>query len=123
MEDLSHLLAGDQVVGLTYEQTLSAVRNMAAIHAEFWIDSALEQHSWLPQHCLWFASPKQSVVEDFFATYDVHFGSEVTALYGAVLEQSDAIKAALNQRKWTLIHGDLRADNLCSMPTQEPLSR
>ena len=112
MEDLSHLLAGDQVVGLTYEQTLSAVRNMAAIHAEFWMDSALEQYNWLPHHGLWFASPKQSVMEDFFATYGVRFGSEVTALYGAVLEQSDAINAALNQRKWTLIHGDLRADNL-----------
>ncbi|QNJ24491.1 phosphotransferase enzyme family protein [Synechococcus sp. SYN20] len=77
MEDLSHLLAGDQVVGLTYEQTLSAVRNMAAIHAEFWMDSALEQYNWLPHHGLWFASPKQSVMEDFFATYGVRFGSEV----------------------------------------------
>ena len=112
MEDLSHLLAGDQVVGLTYEQTLSAVRNMATIHAEFWMDSALEQHNWLPHHGLWFASPKQSVMEDFFATYGVRFGSEVNALYGAVIEQSDAINTALSQRKWTLIHGDLRADNL-----------
>ena len=56
---------GDQVVGLTYEQTLSAVRKMAAIHAEFWMDAALEQHNWLPHHGLWFASPKQNVIEDF----------------------------------------------------------
>lgn len=59
MEDLSDLNAGDQVVGLTYEQTLSAVRNMAVIHAEFWMDAALAKHDWLPHHGLWFGAPKQ----------------------------------------------------------------
>ncbi len=112
MEDLSSLRAGDQVVGLTYAQTLSAVRNMAAIHAAFWMDGALEQHQWLPVHGLWFSSPKPEVIDDFFATYGVRFGTDVCALYSAVVAQSEAINAAMNERQWTLIHGDLRADNL-----------
>ena len=112
MEDLSDLNAGDQVVGLTYAQTLSAVQNMAAIHAEFWMDDALAEHDWLPHHGLWFGAPKQEIMEDFFATYGVRFGSEACKLYSSVLEQSDAINAALSESRWTLIHGDLRADNL-----------
>lgn len=112
MEDLSHLRGGDQVIGLTFEETLASIRSIAAIHATFWMDSSLKKHAWLPKHGFWFSSPKPEIIDDFFATYGVRFGTEACQLYRAVLEQSRAIDAALDRRPWTLVHGDLRADNL-----------
>ena len=112
MEDLSHLRSGDQVIGLSYAETRATVERMAAFHAAFWLEPALEQHSWLPRHGFWFADPKAEIVEDFFRVYGVRFGAEVCRLYRAVLEQSSAIDRALDHRPWTLVHGDLRADNV-----------
>jgi hypothetical protein len=119
LEDLSHLTPGDQVVGLTRAQTRSCIEGMAAIHAEFWLDPELERHSWLPSHVFWFSTPKQELVEGFLATHGVRFGAELSRLFRAVLEQTEAIDAALLQRPWTLVHGDLRADNLLFDGTPE----
>lgn len=119
MEDLTHLRSGDQVIGLSYQETLATIQRMAAIHAEFWMDDGLQQHGWLPDHGFWFANHQQPIVEDFFATYGVRFGPEVCRLYRAVLEQSSAIDQALDARPWTLVHGDLRADNLLFGDTTE----
>lgn len=123
MEDLTHLHSGDQVIGLSYGETLATVERMAAIHAEFWMDADLKQHSWLPRHGFWFADPKAEIVDDFFATYGVRFGPAVCKLYQAVLEQTSAIDDALEDRPWTLVHGDLRADNvLFDRTADDPLS-
>lgn len=112
MEDLSHLRSGDQVIGLSHQETVATIERMAAIHAEFWLDPSLKEHSWLPEHGFWFADPKPAIVDDFFAVYGVRFGPEVCRLYRAVLEQTTAIDQALEDRPWTLVHGDLRADNV-----------
>ena len=72
----------------------------------------MNEHSWLPNHGFWFADSKAEIVDDFFATYGVGFGTDICRLYRAVLEQSSEIDQALNDRPWTLFHGDLRADNL-----------
>lgn len=119
MEDLTHLRSGDQVIGLSDQETLATIRRMAAIHAEFWMDPGLQQHSWLPSHGFWFSTPDPAIVEDFFATYGVRFGPDVCRLYRAVLEQTSAIDAAIAARPWTLVHGDLRADNLLFGRTAE----
>jgi hypothetical protein len=119
LEDLTHLRSGDQVIGLTDQETLASIRRMAAIHAEFWLDPGLRQHDWLPDHGFWFATPNGEIVEDFFATYGVRFGPEVSRLYRTVLEQNDAIDQALAERPWTLVHGDLRADNLLFSDTAD----
>jgi hypothetical protein len=119
MEDLTHLRSGDQVIGLSYAETLATIGRMAAIHAEFWLDPSLQQHAWLPDHGFWFSTPKAEHVEEFFATYGVRFGPEVCRLFRAVLEQTSAIDQALDRRPWTLVHGDLRADNLLFGRTAE----
>jgi hypothetical protein len=119
MEDLSHLRSGDQVVGLSYQESAATIEAMAAIHAEFWMDPALEQHSWLPEGSFWYAEPKTEILDDFLAVYGVRFGPEVCRLHAAVLEQTSAINQALRDRPWTLVHGDLRADNLLFDNTAE----
>ncbi len=112
LEDLTNLRSGDQVIGLSLEESIASIRRMGRIHARFWMDSALQDHHWLPQHGFWFGQPKPEIADDFFRTYRTRFGKEVCRLYQAVLEQDEAINQAIEARPWTLVHGDLRADNL-----------
>lgn len=112
IEDLTHLRSGDQVIGLSFEESLDSVRRMGRIHARFWMDPALQDHQWLPPHGFWFGQTKPEKSEDFFRIYGTRFGKEVCRLYRAVQEQSEAIDQAIDARPWTLVHGDLRADNL-----------
>jgi len=112
MEDLTHLRSGDQVIGLSDQETIDTLERMAAIHAEFWLDPGLQQHDWLPQQGFWFADPKPDLSDDFFATYGIRLGPEVCRLHRVVQEQSSAIDEAVAARPWTLVHGDLRADNV-----------
>jgi len=77
MEDLTHLRSGDQVIGLSEQETIDSIERIAAIHAEFWLDPGLAQLTWLPQKGFWFADPKPDLSEDFFATYGIRFGPEV----------------------------------------------
>ena len=112
MEDLSHLRSGDQLRGMTQAETLASLRSMAVLHAEFWLDPQLAQHAWLPAHSFWFQRPQADLIEPFFESYEVRLGVTATKIMRAVLEQGDAIDTALSERPWTLVHGDLRADNL-----------
>jgi thiamine kinase-like enzyme len=107
------------VVGLTRQETRYTVKRMAVLHAEFWMDPHLEQQDWLPAHNFWFAQPDAELVEPFFQAYGVRLGESVSKICRAVLEQSEAINAAISERPWTLIHGDLRADNLLFGGTTE----
>ncbi len=119
IEDLTHLRAGDQVVGLTRQETSASIQRMAALHAEFWMDPHLEQQEWLPAHNFWFAQPDPELIEPFFQAYGVRLGESASKICRAVIEQGDAINGAIHARPWTLIHGDLRADNLLFGGTYE----
>ncbi len=112
MEDLSHLRSGDQLQGLSHAETVASLQSIAVLHAEFWLDPQLERQSWLPAHSFWFQHPQADLVEPFVETYSVRLGEQATTIVRAVLEQGEAIDAALAERPWTLVHGDLRADNL-----------
>ena len=122
MEDLSALRSGDQVIGLTLKDTVSAIKAAAKVHASFWMDEELPSHDWLPKHQFWFDSKQEEGIEDFFTTYGVRLGDKACDLLRAVLTQQEAIQAALDARPWSLIHGDLRADNLLfeSDDSQDP---
>ena len=121
MEDLSHLRPGDQIRGLTHPETLAALQRLAVIQAEFWLDPLLEQQAWLPAHSFWFQRPHGDLHQPFFDDYDVRLGEQASIIFRAVLEQGEAIDAAVAERPWSLVHGDLRADNLLfGGPAQAP---
>jgi hypothetical protein len=77
LEHLTHLRSGDQVIGLSTQETLAMIQRMPAIHAEFWQDPGLHEHSWLPDPCFWFTTLDPELGDDFF----------VTVLNGNVLSQ------------------------------------
>ena len=74
MEDLSALRSGDQVIGLTLKDTISAIQAAAKVHTSFWMDEELSSHDWLPKHQFWFDSKQEEGIEDFFTIYGVRLG-------------------------------------------------
>lgn len=112
MEDLSHLRPGDQVRGLRQQEVRAVVRRMAAIHAHFWRDASLQGLDWLPSHRYWFSDPDLGLLEAFLQEYGLRIGPQMAQLLPEVMAQLPLIDAEIASRPFTLIHGDLRADNL-----------
>jgi len=123
IEDLTHMRPGDQVLGLSQAETLASIKRMAVLHAEFWMDPHLEEQPWLPPNNFWFSEPKEENEEPFYQNYGVRLGETALNVCKAVLEQGEALNEAISKRPWTLIHGDLRADNLLFSGTDhEPVA-
>lgn len=112
MEDLSHYRAGDQVRGLSHEEARAVVRRLATIHACFWQKPDLEIHGWLPVHQYWFSDLDHTLLEPFLQTYGRRIGDRMSLVIEGCLKQLGEIDAAIANRPFTLVHGDLRADNL-----------
>jgi len=116
MEDLGGMTIGDQVAGLTAEQTAAALTGLAAHHAHFWNGVGLEG--------LWFVPPVNgplnmkgaAIYDQSLPGFKEVFGDtcspELLALadvYGANYPKFLELFAAMPD---TLVHFDYRADNL-----------
>lgn len=112
MEDLSHLRPGDQVRGLRQQEVRAVLRRMAVIHARFWCEKSLLDLDWLPAYRYYFSEPDLGLLEDFLHEYGLRIGPEMTQLLPEVMGQLPLIDAEITSRPFTLVHGDLRADNL-----------
>jgi len=112
LEDLSRLAPGDQVRGLSNRQVEMALRHIGAVHAASWEDPTLEKHDWLPAHDFLFDDDFDETWPRFREHYELRIGHEATALLERVLERQDLLEARIAERPYTLVHGDLRADNL-----------
>ena len=120
LEDLRACRQANQVRGINVAETEAALQAIAPIHARFWGDARLTEQSWLPKHHVWYQGEPEllkQLLPSFLADYELRVEQEAIALLEAVAERSDAIDAAIRQRPGTLVHGDLRADNLRFKPT------
>jgi hypothetical protein len=116
MEDLSALEALDQVRGLRHEQTLAAVRAIAVVHARYWDQASLAELSWLPDHDHFIGDGYAEHWPDFARAYEVNIGRAAVALGERVARRKDWLEARIMERSATLIHSDLRGDNLLYDP-------
>lgn len=116
LEDLSFATAGDQVAGMHAAQVLATARLVGRLQARFWGDAALAQLAWMP------ASNRVAV--DFDAQWpslEQHFGAAIGPAglaVGARLRGGGAawVEAEMARRPPTIVHSDLRADNLLFGP-------
>lgn len=112
MEDLSRLRAGDQLRGMQHAEVVATVREIARVHAGYWNNERLSALEWLPDHDQLWREGYEEHWPGFVREFDVRLGREAIALGERVLQNLDWIKERIAERPSTLVHSDLRADNL-----------
>lgn len=115
MEDLSSLTPGDQLVGMHKSQVMDTVSVMAKIQASYWNNSALQELNWMPV--------TNSMGKDFNQKWDSfveHYGelvgSEGLAVGEKLRGSLDWKKNEIEHRPKTIVHSDLREDNILFGP-------
>ena len=115
LEDLSAMAVGNQVRGVNAKDCSRVLDAIARVHARFWTSSALLNHDWLPHHQFWFKGSSETLsafYRSFLDDYELRVEPEALKAIALVIEHSQAIDAAIAQRPATLVHADLRVENV-----------
>ena len=119
LEDLSALSVGNQVRGVTADASLLVLDAIAQVHARFWNSSALHGFDWLPDHQFWFQGSTEmlsSFHQNFLNDYELRIEPEAHKMIEFVIENSQLIDETMSKRPSTLVHGDLRVENVLFGP-------
>jgi len=115
LEDLSFATPGDQVAGMHAAQVHATLRLIGGLQAGFWDNAALAALDWMPS--------SNRIGADFDARWPSlaqHFGAQIgadgLALGERLRGRCDWLEAAIARRPRTIVHSDLRADNLLFGP-------
>lgn len=112
MEDLCSYRALDQVHGMRHDQVLHTAREVAKLHAAFARPGALDGLGWLPLHDHFFDAGFADHWPAFARFYELRIGRDGVRLGERVVRNMRWLEERIAARPVTLIHGDLRADNL-----------
>lgn len=112
MEDLCSYECIDQLHGLRHELVITTVREAARLHATFWNDASIASLPWLPLHDHFFDEGFEEHWPAFAASYELRIGRDAVRLGERVARHLRWVEERIAERPVTLIHGDLRADNL-----------
>ena len=115
LEDLSMMTVGNQVRGVNAKACSQVLDAIAEMHARFWMSSALLSHDWLPDHQFWFQGSTETLSSfhrNFLNDYELRVEPEALKAIELVIEHSQAIDEAIAQRPATLVHADLRIENV-----------
>jgi hypothetical protein len=116
MEDLSALDGLDQVHGVRHEHVLAAVRAIAIVHARYWNEPSLAGLTWLPDHDHFIGEGYVEHWPAFARAYELNIGRDAVALGERVARHKEWLEERIMGRAATLIHSDLRGDNLLHDP-------
>lgn len=100
----------DQLRGLTWPELASATRCIARIHARFWNSSALRKSQDLPRHHYMRAHEVRRHLSGFLRW--AKLSSKERALFRHLPRQVSAALSRFRKQPVTLVHGDLRSDNI-----------
>jgi hypothetical protein len=111
MEDLGYCTAGDQLAGMHERQVLTTARIMGRLQAQFWNNAAIHVLNWMPKTWqLW------KHFQDHWPSFVEHcrpwLGPEHMLLGRRVSEHFDWIVNEMSAAPPTIVHCDLREDNL-----------
>ena len=100
----------DQLRGLTWPELVSAARAIARIHARFRNSPVLRKAKGLPQHRYMRAHQVQRHLPTFLRWAKLPGKTE--KMFRNLPQQVNQALARLRKRPLTLVHGDLRSDNI-----------
>jgi len=100
----------DQLRGLTWPELVSATRAIARIHARFWNSPALKKAKGLPRHHYMRAHEVSRHLPNFLRWTKLR--SKTAIMFRDLPQAVNQALARLRKRPLTLVHGDLRSDNI-----------
>jgi hypothetical protein len=111
MEDLGFATPGDQVAGMHAGQVLATARVVGRLQARYWNNEAVVGLEWMPL--------TNAVELDYRANWPSlveHFGAVIgpagLGVGARLCDAVDWLEAEIERRPRTIVHSDLRADNL-----------
>ncbi len=111
MEDLSFARPGDQVAGLHASQVQNAAASMGRLQGQYWGDAALSGLEWMPE-----TNGTAVDWDEQWPSFVEHFGhcleADGLALGERLVGNMQWVDAEIARRPRTIVHTDLRADNL-----------
>jgi hypothetical protein len=116
MEDLSDLTEGDQVAGLSVDQTAAALTGLAKHHARFWNGAGMDAAPFIPVidgplnlagEAIYNAS-----IDPFMQVFGDHLTEEMKPVALSYGSNHPKLLARFSAMPHTLVHFDYRADNL-----------
>ncbi len=111
MEDLSAYEPGDQLRGMHEWQVEDAVRKLAVVQAKYWNNKALDALEWMPTTNN-ISGDYNEKWDSFVEHYSYLAGKRGVELGARVGEHLGWIESEVDSRQKTLVHMDLREDNL-----------
>ncbi len=118
MEDLSHYVPGDQLSGMHSAQVMKTVEEIARLQAKYWNNEELEKLDWMPEFNgvgLDYVQKWPSFVKRFGFCID----DRAVELGNKISRHIDWKKQQILSRQKTIVHFDLREDNLMFPPAGE----
>jgi thiamine kinase-like enzyme len=100
----------DQILGLTWPELTSATRAIAQIHARYWNSPTLKKAKSLPVHHYMRAHEVQRHLSKFLRW--AKLSTKTAKIFRALPHQVSLALGRLRKRPLTLVHGDLRSDNI-----------
>lgn len=110
LEFLQNARNRDQLRGLTWPELTSAARAIARIHARFWNSTALKKAPDLPRHHYMRAHEVGRHLPAFLRW--AKLPAKQAKAFRTLPRQVSQALARLRKRPLTLVHGDLRSDNI-----------
>jgi len=111
MEDMSALRPGDQVRGISEEEALGIIGEIGKLHARYWSSPELDGFDWMP-----YENPVWQDYEEKWRSFTAHFGgllgSGGLAIGEKLVRHAPWLAGEIGSRPKTIVHSDLRADNL-----------
>jgi len=110
LEEIRNARNLDQLRGLSWTQLISAIRTIAHIHAYFWNSPTLKKSKGLSHHHYMRAHEIKQNLPAFLRW--AKLSSRNRTLFIKLTFQIPTILARFRKRPLTLVHGDLRSDNV-----------
>ncbi len=116
MEDLGHLVMGDQVQGVTVDQARDAVVAMADLHGGWWGKVQTPELEWVPSVVHARIEGLAQMWPTLWAAFTAKFASTLpeggAACGDLIAEHYWRVMNHIARWPWTLLHQDYRVDNL-----------
>ncbi|MEM9226870.1 MAG: oxidoreductase family protein [Verrucomicrobiota bacterium] len=112
LEDLSHCTPGDQLIGMPYDQVERVVRSLAKFQAMYWQNERLAALDWMPTENNLERAFEESHWQGFLRVLGKTVSPEGIAAGERFRHHIHWIETQINAAPKTLVHYDLREDNM-----------